>query len=108
MSRHLIDVTYQSRPVTVSMGWDRFNQGVFMVCEFTDHAYGNGSFLYSTLTEGLYHPGTLDSFLAVLWRFQISIPQEMIGEVEKDRDHNAGTRTVRWMVGRTSISSVEG
>lgn len=99
MSQHVLPTQCNGKAVEVLMGWDRPLQGFFLVIEVMDGE--SEEYLYSNLEDpalmrwmGL--PPTLDPFLAKLKELGITVPQQMVQEVEADARLNVGNRYVTY------------
>lgn len=93
MSQHVFETIKDGREITVLMGWDRPLQGFFLVIDYVDS--DGDEPLWSNLTHhDPPHPKSLDSFLAVLKEFEITIPKSMIAELLQDQVKNAGNKQI--------------
>ena len=101
MSQHHYACTWQGRPISVLMGWDRPLQGFFMVIEFDDAGDEDDEeawLLYSNLNDSDLTPtgmsrscGYFQEKLAVLG---VSVPTQMIEAIERDGQDNTGNKEV--------------
>lgn len=94
MSRHRYRTQHQGRPVMIDMGWDRPLQGYFMMVVRADAADSEDMFLFDNLAQTVSHPATLQPFLEQLERMSITVPEEMIEEVDRDGRENCGNKYV--------------
>lgn len=95
MSQHFFDSSYQGQPVVILMGWDRPLQGFFLVVEFVEQ----DGFVYSNLEDwDLYFCGGFSSsveyFERKLEALGLSVPAQMIREIQIDEAMNMGNRQV--------------
>ncbi|UUA74247.1 hypothetical protein [Cellvibrio sp. QJXJ] len=98
MSRHYFKTTYTGKPIEVLMGFDRPLNGFFMVIDYQeepeDDDEGEG-LIYSNLWERNPHPDSLTPYLEKLTELNISVPAEMLQEIEKDGEVKMGNKNVR-------------
>ena len=97
MSQHVASSTYQGKPITILMGWDRPLQGFYMVITYQG---GDEEMLYSNLDDPKIDrfgmSSTLDPFLHKLEELGLTIPPTMVTEVRNDRVGNIGNRYVAY------------
>ncbi len=102
MSQHHYACTWQGRPISIMMGWDRPLQGFFMVIEFDD-AGGQDEeneeawLLYSNLNDPVLAPtsgmaSSCEYFQEKLSALGVRVPAQMIEAVDQDGKTNAGNR----------------
>ena len=98
MSQHYFETSFQGKPATITMGWDRPLQGHFLLVE-TDDPGAEEEFIYSNLFDpallefgGL--PPSLDYFKAKLTELGLNVPEPMVREIELDAINNVGNRHV--------------
>ncbi len=97
MSRHHFTTTRNGKRVDVQFGYDRPTSGFYLVVESEDA--DDDGYLYSNLADEelqycLGHPTTIDHFLGVLDRLQITLPQQMIDAVRADGEIRAGNKVL--------------
>ena len=95
MSRHYFKTKYSGKPVEVLMGYDRPLQGFFMVIDYLEEPEEDDGYIFSNLWQDDPHPKTLQPYLEKLEELKISVPPEMIIEIEKDGRENMGNKNVR-------------
>lgn len=97
MSRHYFQTTYAEKPVEVLMGFDRPLNGFFMVIDYLDEPEDDedDGYIYSNMWEEKPHPDSLTPYLEKLAELNISIPAEMIQEIENDGEIKMGNKDVR-------------
>ncbi len=101
MSRHYFKTTYAEKPIEVLMGFDRPLDGFFMVIDYLeepDRYDDNDGYIYSNMWEKNPHPDSLTPYLDKLAELDISIPAEMIKEVEIDGQVKMGNKDIRHAV----------
>lgn len=100
MSRHYFQTTYAGKPVEVLMGFDRPLNGFFMVIDYLEPEEDdeNDGYIYSNMLEKNSHPDSLTPYLKKLAELGISIPTEMIQEIEMDGAFKTGNKNVRHAV----------
>ncbi len=103
MSRHYFQTTYAEKPVEVLMGFDRPLNGFFMVIDYlnepeNDEDDEDDGYIYSNMWEKNPHPDSLTPYLEKLAELDISIPAEMIQEIEIDGAFKTGNKHVRHAV----------
>lgn len=100
MSRHYFQTTYAGKPAEVLMGFDRPLDGFFMIIDYLDEPEDDNEdhYIYSNMREKNPHPPTLTPFLEKLAELDISIPAEMIQEIEIDGAFKTGNKNVRHAV----------
>lgn len=112
MSIHTLKISYQDRPLRITLGWDRPTQGFFMTLLYLDgqpafpelanldeddDEFNDEPWLYHNMFDlelGGRQPSNLDYFNSKLGEFSISIPEAMIAAVLQDAQSNAGNRVV--------------
>lgn len=99
MSQHYFETQHGDRPVTILMGWDRPLQGFFMVIEAEGVEDDGQDYIYSNLTDrqlrsvrGL--PDSLDHYMAKLAELDLSVPAQMLKEIQADAAADVGNRHV--------------
>lgn len=95
MSQHTYPSTYKGQPITILMGWDRPLQGFFMVIEL-EKVEGC---VYCNLDDPLLSsvgglPDSLGHFTDKLDELGLSVPHNMIQQIELDAAANLGNRHV--------------
>lgn len=99
MSRHYFQTTYAEKPVEVLMGFDRPLNGFFMVIDYLEPEDDkDDGYIYSNIQEENPHPNSLTPYLKKLAELDISIPAEMIQEIEIDGAFRMGNKHVRHAV----------
>jgi len=103
MSQHLFDTQYETRPVTILMGWDRPLQGYFMVIEYQDAAGDDDDYVYSNLMDAdprLLRRSGLANDLALfeekLAGLGLRVPALMLAQIRTDAERNTGNRVVTY------------
>lgn len=102
MSQHYFATTYQVRPITVLMGWDRPLGCFFLVIEFNgdDQSVESGcadeedGLLYSNLNDRDAWRKPLSYYRDKLAQFGISVPESMFSESLRDEAFDVGNRHV--------------
>lgn len=94
MSKHRFKTELDGRPILVDMGYDRPLRGFFMVIARDDAGEDEDTYLYDNLAQENSHPTTLSPFLEALDQMKISVPPEMIEEIECDQLTNVGNKYV--------------
>ncbi|AZD86822.1 hypothetical protein M5C90_24240 [Pseudomonas chlororaphis subsp. piscium] len=98
MSQHLFKTVHKGFTVTVQLGWDRPMGYFFMVIHKPENLIDSAmmvdddDYLYSNLHE--IHPfgKDLDYYRQVLRHFDITVPESMFIETQRDCESNAGNR----------------
>lgn len=88
MSHHYFSTAHSGQITHVHMGWNHSLEGFFLVIEKEDQS---GEAFWSNWrhpNKACHYPQSLDLFLDVLDKFQISIPQEMVQEIISDKGHD--------------------
>jgi hypothetical protein len=100
MSRHHFQTTHAGKPVEVLMGFDRPCDGFFMMIDYLDEPEDEDEdrSIYSNMWEKNPHPPSLTPYLEKLAELDISIPAEMIQEIEIDGAFKIGNKSVRHAV----------
>ncbi|WP_234498178.1 hypothetical protein [Vibrio maritimus] len=88
MSQH----TFEYGQYAILCGWDRPLQGYFLVIEDKDQ----DDPIYSNLDEPNPHPNVFDPFEAVLKRFGIVLPDDMLSALYMDKIKNIGNSVTNW------------
>lgn len=97
MSQHYYVTTHKSRPVKITLGWDRPLQGYFMVIANLDAGPEEDDFLYSNLDDlelPKAQPDSIDPFIDRLEQFGIELPYSMISIAHLDGTFNTGNRSI--------------
>lgn len=97
MSQHVCNSTYQNRPVSVMLGWDRPLQEFFLTVEWADtdpEAEDTSSIFYASMYDNKrsIDRSSLDPIVAKLRDLGIDVPQSMFSEAETDRRLLTGNR----------------
>ena len=95
MSQHFFTTSLDGENIQVMMGWDRPLGGFFMMVEDLDNQ-GDDCYLFNNLDEDDPHPLTLDHYLDVLKTFGVSLPANMVAEVQSDQRNNVGNRVCHY------------
>lgn len=103
MSRHYFKTEYSGKPVEVLMGFDRPLDGFFMVIDYLeepedDEDEEDDGYIFSNLWQEDPHPQTLKPYVDKLAELKISVPTEMIEEIEEDGRLKMGNKNVRHSV----------
>lgn len=99
MSQHYFRTTYENRPVTVVVGYDRPLRGFFCFVERADGAATDDTdeFVYSNLDDpklaaSMGFSKSVDYFKRRLADLGLVVPASMFIESERDRLGNVGNR----------------
>ncbi|MCW8348709.1 hypothetical protein MD535_22225 [Vibrio sp. ZSDZ65] len=84
--------TFQTHQYSILCGWDRPLQGYFLVIEDKDQ----DDPIYSNLDEPTPHPKVFDLFEAVLKRFGIVLPDDILIALYVDKVKNIGNSITNW------------
>ncbi|PUA30430.1 MAG: hypothetical protein B0W54_08030 [Cellvibrio sp. 79] len=97
MSRHYFKTEYSGKPVDVLMGFDRPLNGFFMVIDYVEEPEDeeDDGYIFSNLWQDDPHPKTLRPYLDKLAELKISVPAQMIDEIEADGRLKTGNKDVR-------------
>jgi hypothetical protein len=101
MSQHCYTLNHLGRPTTVTLGWDRPLQYLFMtvhVQETTsvDDTDEDEGYLYSNLNTPTPFSLELEDFQAALDALGINVSAEMFVQVTQDQQNNIGNRCVAY------------
>ena len=78
------------------MGFDRPCDGFFMMIDYLEELEeDDDSYIYSNMWEKIPHPPSLTRYINKLAELDISIPAEMIQEIEQDGEIKMGNKCVR-------------
>ena len=92
MSQHYFQTIYGSRPVCVTLGWDRPLHEYFMLIEYDDgKGEADPEVLYTYLRD---HQRSLEDYRQTLVELGLNVPETMFDEVSRDRASNVGNRIV--------------
>lgn len=96
MSQHTYSTQYQSRPIRITLGYDRPLRNVFMTVLRLDAGDDEDEVVYSNLGDS--GAGTdcddVDYFRRVLQALNITVPESMFVETLRDQVGDIGNRTV--------------
>jgi hypothetical protein len=97
MSQHYFKASFQGKPVTITMGWDRPLQGHFLFVEVDDSK--EEEFVYSNLYDLALRADkglspSLEYFRTKLTDLGLKVPERMVLEIELDAFNNVGNRHV--------------
>lgn len=94
MSQHTYQTLYKSRPIHVTLGYDRPLDYVFMTVLLLDAADHENDVIYSNLDDP--DAGTecddVNYFRRILHDLEITVPETMFAETMRDQKKRVGNR----------------
>jgi hypothetical protein len=113
MSRHYFKTNYQGELITVTMGYDRPLNYVFMTIsrdvpnlnDENDDESGDNELVYSNLSDAQAGVDCHDVnyYRQILQTMNLSVPESLFVEVTRDQHYSVGNRIVEHTLGGTSI-----
>jgi len=93
MSRHLIYMRYNNKPIYVLIGWNGAMQGYFMVINYINNLQNMP--LFSNIHLNPPYPSSIEIFLDILEReFKLFLPDAILVEILRDVRQNIGDKDV--------------